>query len=40
MDVPKSSIEDLALTPHLLPHAGFNRRFQVVPLSSLAFLTY
>ena len=26
------SVEDLALTPHLLLHAGFNRRFQDVPL--------
>ena len=25
------SVEDLALKPHLLLHAGFNRRFQDVP---------
>ena len=28
------SVEDLALKPHLLLHAGFNRRFQGVPLYS------
>jgi len=26
------SVEDLALKPHLLLHAGFNRRFHYVPL--------
>ena len=27
------SVEDLALKPHLILHAGFNRRFQGVPLN-------
>jgi len=30
-------VEDLALTPHLLLHAGFNRRFQDVPLHYFGF---
>ena len=33
------SVEDLALKPHLLLHAGFNRRFQDVPLSPLSPFT-
>jgi hypothetical protein len=30
------SAEDLALKPHLLLHAGFNRRFLDVPLSTVS----
>jgi hypothetical protein len=30
------SVEDLALKPHLLLHAGFNRRFQDGPLPDIA----